>query len=249
MGKYQIGDTVKIRTDLKAGKRYGSDTFTFSMLEMLGKTTTIKNILYNGNYEIKGNSWSWTDEMFENVNNEIKSIPDRLVIKTDFNYEDMLEQIKSIPIMSWSEQPTVSFINKGENKMKILDIYRENKVKEIVKECDTAIELAKSEDANSKELDKAYKIFEKIGKNLEKEYGKKDKEYYISVCKYHEIFTKETEDKINEIRDLKKSKLEVLDNLIEEVNARLELCDDKEENKIKVLRDYEIIDVDGKVNK
>lgn len=65
MAKRKEGDKVQIRKDLVHGV-YGSDTVSGNMINFRGKITTIKQVLANGEYIVEGNSFWWTDEMFEN---------------------------------------------------------------------------------------------------------------------------------------------------------------------------------------
>ena len=72
--KYEIGDTVTIRKDLKGGDKYGYCLFTEEMEKYRGKTTTIK-----GYHEDSPNDtdperftvstdneyWSWSPRFFE----------------------------------------------------------------------------------------------------------------------------------------------------------------------------------------
>lgn len=69
--KYKVGDKVRVRKDLVVDKRYGIDVFTEGMKKYSGKTMTVVNIISTGKYEFKedNKTWSWTDEMLENVEN------------------------------------------------------------------------------------------------------------------------------------------------------------------------------------
>lgn len=68
--KFKVGDKVRVRTDLEAGKCYGmkhtkfSDVATFKMTDMKGKVVTIKDAGEHG-YLVNGSIFNWTDEMFE----------------------------------------------------------------------------------------------------------------------------------------------------------------------------------------
>ena len=97
--KYKVGDVVKIRSDMKIYKSYGSDVYCESMSEFAGKTVTITHESESGRKyyicEDKG-QWRWTDEMFEEpkrnmMNNEIrivlvkhKSDPRSFLFQSDF---------------------------------------------------------------------------------------------------------------------------------------------------------------------
>jgi len=66
------GDKVKVRSDLKEGKAYGSRYWNHHKQEYAGQIVTIS---YVGNhfYCIKNdpNNWEFTDEMFEPVEESI----------------------------------------------------------------------------------------------------------------------------------------------------------------------------------
>ena len=63
--KYNIGDKVFVREDLKVGKEYGKDFFVSEMNFLKGEIVTITNIV-GYKYRLKEDSgkWSWTEEMF-----------------------------------------------------------------------------------------------------------------------------------------------------------------------------------------
>lgn len=65
MAKFKVGDRVRVRSDLKDGKRYGNASFVFEMGRMRGKVVTIERVLSSGEYTIVGDKWCWTDEMLE----------------------------------------------------------------------------------------------------------------------------------------------------------------------------------------
>ena len=73
--RYQVGDRVVVRHDLKEGKRYymddgdSCDVATSEMVELAGQTVTIRE-RPGGKYYIKGCGWYWTDDMFEGLESE-----------------------------------------------------------------------------------------------------------------------------------------------------------------------------------
>lgn len=89
--KYQIGDGVKIRKDLVTNYEYtmenskGSNRIAYDMGQYFGKEAQITNIL-GGEYKlnIDNSQWSWTDEMFEDVEerkNDMKyKVGDRVIV-------------------------------------------------------------------------------------------------------------------------------------------------------------------------
>ena len=68
MKKYKIGDSVKIRSDLVPGNRYGEEMFMEEMVDNLGKEAKIVALLTEDEYFLdvdQDNPWGWTAEMFE----------------------------------------------------------------------------------------------------------------------------------------------------------------------------------------
>ena len=53
MSKFEIGDRVKLRDDLKVGRDYGGITFLRDMKDLQGKELTIDRISRQGNYILK----------------------------------------------------------------------------------------------------------------------------------------------------------------------------------------------------
>lgn len=74
MAKYKVGDKVRVRSDLKLGRRYlmedeeTGDSFVEPMDNLLGKVVTIKEIATK--YRIEEMTYNWTDEMFEGLAEE-----------------------------------------------------------------------------------------------------------------------------------------------------------------------------------
>ena len=64
--KYKVGDKVRVRKDLVVGKRYGCYPDVSKMVEKSGKIATIRTV-HSDFYEIYKDVYSWTDEMFEPV--------------------------------------------------------------------------------------------------------------------------------------------------------------------------------------
>lgn len=68
--KYKAGDKVRVRKDLVVGKRYGCYPAVSKMVEKSGKIATIRTV-HSDFYEIYKDVYSWTDEMFEPVEDEL----------------------------------------------------------------------------------------------------------------------------------------------------------------------------------
>lgn len=65
--RFKVGDKVRIRKDLVAGKVYDGYTFTMSMEKYKGRILTIDTVDYNS-YYLKEVGYCWTDKMLEEVN-------------------------------------------------------------------------------------------------------------------------------------------------------------------------------------
>lgn len=70
--RYKVGDKVRVRSDLKAGKYYGFLTFVDEMKQFEGKVLTIYKVL-DYSYILEGNCFRWTDEMLEQVKDKISA--------------------------------------------------------------------------------------------------------------------------------------------------------------------------------
>lgn len=64
--KYKVGDKVKVRSDLRVGKSYGEHAFVHDMFKLSGKIATIESVWKQG-YRIEEDTYWWTDEMLEPV--------------------------------------------------------------------------------------------------------------------------------------------------------------------------------------
>lgn len=95
--KFKVGDKVKVRQDLKINEQYGNLTFVKEMQKMKGKTVTIEEVcrVY---YYIKEFKYGWTDEMFEDKVNFIKSdLKDGdIVTQRDGNKKTVCDNTKSL---------------------------------------------------------------------------------------------------------------------------------------------------------
>ena len=69
--KHKLGDKVKIRRDLKVGKRYDGVLVNEEMIKLVGKILTVSDINYFDEDDISyylnedKYCYHWTDEMFE----------------------------------------------------------------------------------------------------------------------------------------------------------------------------------------
>ena len=66
--KYNVGDRVIVRKDLRYDETYGEWNVTQDMAELAGKEVTIEAVdddpFYGQHYKVDKSIWGWTDEMF-----------------------------------------------------------------------------------------------------------------------------------------------------------------------------------------
>jgi len=68
MSRFKVGDTVRIRTDLKRGVYYGDLELHFGMSSLCGNIGEITRVYGGRYYEITtGGAYSWSEEMLEPV--------------------------------------------------------------------------------------------------------------------------------------------------------------------------------------
>lgn len=106
--KYEVGDIVKVREDLKAGNDNGKLFVTSDMAELAGKLVTIYDI--DGDYyHIVENDFLWTDDFFEDKENEEKSD----------EYKDIIDRVLSEMTEETKDRLIKELINR-DNDIKIL---------------------------------------------------------------------------------------------------------------------------------
>lgn len=82
MSKYQVGDKVKVKKDLKENHRYGGYTFIDDMMPFIGKEVTIKNVNFDDSYRIEEFKYTWADTMFEEKEESMKfKVGDKVIVK------------------------------------------------------------------------------------------------------------------------------------------------------------------------
>ena len=62
--KYEVGDKVKIRTDLER-KYYDLCSVVLSMMIYKGELKTIERVINTNRYKLEGVEYTWSAEMFE----------------------------------------------------------------------------------------------------------------------------------------------------------------------------------------
>ncbi len=129
-------------------------------------------------------------------------------------------------------------INKEENEMQILDLYKERKVKALDKELLEAKENVKKEDEIQSIIlemtSQVNTILENQGKKIKYEFEPN-------------LITLETEAKLDELEKKYYEEVANLRSTLDEIRALFELTADYNE-RIKILKNYDILDKKGKLN-
>lgn len=167
---------------------------------------------------------------------------DLLPFKTKYliSYDLLRKNIDIIPVLNEKitketnlQNISIGNINKEENNMlKILEIYKEKKTREIEQKYDAQLEDLEFNDPAQILINETE---EKLKEILETD------KVMISVNSDTVNVTPETIEKRNAIIDIIHKEKEELNNVIREIEALLELAPNYEE-KLQILRDYGIID-------
>lgn len=127
---------------------------------------------------------------------------------------------------------------KEEEEMDILEIYKERKIKTLEKEFSEAKKAAIEEDEIQKII---IEMTNQVNTILENEDS--DTRYES----HPNLYTSKTEAKLNELNDKYHEQIEELRSTLDEILALFELTDDYNE-RIKILKNYDILDKKGKLN-
>lgn len=127
---------------------------------------------------------------------------------------------------------------KEEKEMNILEIYKERKIKTLEKEFSEAKKVAIEEDEIQKII---IEMTNQVNTILENEDS--DTRYES----HPNLYTSKTEAKLNKLNDKYHEQIEELRSTLDEIRALFELTDDYNE-RIKILKNYDILDKKGKLN-
>lgn len=127
---------------------------------------------------------------------------------------------------------------KEEEEMQILDLYEKRKTKLIIDEYSKAEKEVKKEDEIQSIILEMTDQVNTILKNQNKK---------ITYEFEPNLITLETEIKIDKLKDKRHEEIENLHSTLDEIRALFELTDDYNE-RIKILKNYDILDKKGKLN-
>ena len=149
---------------------------------------------------------------------------------------DVFTSIKSYNLEGIKE--SINKINKEEKEMQILDLYEKRKVKALEKEILEAKSKVKEQDEIQKII---IEMTNQINTILENQGRKTIYEFKPN------LITLETEAKLDELEKEHHKQIEELRSTLDEIRALFELTDDYNE-RIKILKNYDILDKKGKLN-
>lgn len=149
---------------------------------------------------------------------------------------DVSTSIKSYNLEGIKE--SINKINKEEKEMKILDLYEERKRKAIEKEYAEAKEIARKDDEIQKII---IEMTNQVNTILENQGSTAIYEFKPSLV------TAKTQERFEMLEKGKDKEIEELRSTLEEIRALFELTDDYNE-RIKILKNYDILDKKGKLN-
>lgn len=97
VARYNVGDIVKVKEDLKMNEIYGEYYVASDMLKFSGRKVTIKSVEYDS-YRILESGFYWTDEMFEETIKteeiDIDSRVDNEATSADLSTRDLFDLYK-----------------------------------------------------------------------------------------------------------------------------------------------------------
>lgn len=109
----KVGDKVRVREDLIENEKYGALLFITEMKIHKGQEFIIEELNSNG-YGFHGINWCWSDEMLDNVTEEI--------LKVD--YDKLAKVIKPTGFESMDERFSIEI--DGENSLRLIAYEIEN---------------------------------------------------------------------------------------------------------------------------
>lgn len=165
------------------------------------------------------------------------------------NPDDFIDALRKIPIFGYNNDKKIleqvndkifEDLGKEQEKMKILEIYNNRKIDLIKKKYDKKMSEIINKDAIRNLL---IDTENQINIILDKEEGD---EVRLSD-RYSHLLMPETQEKLSELQKKHDKEIYELNILLEEVEARLEMTDNYEE-QVKILKKYNIFNASHKLN-
>lgn len=194
----------------------------------------LQQLTFNGNTlnPIQLQNWEKTDF------NVAPSIDCPMDIVTQQVLADIKMPLHIDKIQNQIEAYEEMFSKEGENYMKILEIYSREAFSKIDEKYDKLKKEAIEEDNVQKVIEDTENQI-----NVMLDIGE-DKRISIGLRNY---FEPKTQVKLVELEKQKDAEKASVEKLIEEVKARLEICDNDEFSKVNVLQTYKILDEHGRI--
>ena len=250
MAKFKVGDEVIFIGD--PNKHIDSDKL--SLFKTNRTLFTIANIDAAGDYSVKNYNWEFKEDELKFVssmetitNNIIGSMvydketqSHNHILTWDGNISDLCsyEPISNYVSRSYLDEKINELKVKEKNYMKILEIYRREAEKKIENDYDNLVNKIIEED-------KVQKLILETENQINVILDKDEEDAICLGCR--NLLEPKNKDKIKQLLDEKHDKMRELDEFLEKVVARLEICDDTEYSKAEVLITYGILDKEGKI--
>ena len=93
--QFKTGDTVKLRSDLKVGKRYGNLTYLDGMGEP-GSEFVVSRLISNGDMNLEGSLYFYSPEMFESKKDQPKVVKDQKESKMVIDMREIKLQVGDV---------------------------------------------------------------------------------------------------------------------------------------------------------
>lgn len=231
MEKFKIGDIVKPSPECIGNK----DIFRIVSCSDDNRYN-LKQITSNGIELSGGELENWGCDLLQ----EVPSITN----PTDVVIQQVLADIKGQVCVDRIQNQMIEYrvkFDEGENNMKLLEIYKKMQLEKIDKKYRELIE-------KERENDNIHKIIKDAENKINVLLNKNDKDERICLGGYH-LLEANTSKAISVLQSKQAKEEDDFIAFMEEVNARLELCDNSEESKINVLKKYGILDSEGRIKR
>lgn len=252
---FKIGDKVKIIKDESDASpligKIGTVVGIFNKSSIYDYVVQFEGITSDKYYLHDGNDFSetfnfdptkrdkrwYTAEQLELITNTIFTDTVGLTSVIDTYATTKLYADKMVCAVTSYDLKDISSKTK-ENYMELLNIYRQRQMVKLTNDCKDKEQAVLDKDPN-------YKVWKECYDKLATLFTKECPLYECDVRKPE--ITKESKDKLSELRDKNNHKMRNLEDLLHEVRAQLELCENRDD-QMEVLRTYKIINEDGKIN-
>lgn len=202
-------------------------------------SNTLYKQIYNTSCEIVSSTGdpNYIMVQFDKVN--LIKIVHKDCLHTKSRKTDMIDKTKS-ELYHYADISTYIIDNRKENTMSLVELYKERKIKELNDAYSNKVEELKNEDPRGEAMSQ----FMTMKEVFLEEFRKTNPSADISIMFHNIDYSSETQDKLDTLKSKLEEEKSKITYLVEEVNARLELCEN-EVSKMKVLSSYGLIDKNG----